>query len=82
MERKVILDRKIYGAGAKALRRSRELTYTYRHQQMDLEHLALAMLTIDNSSAARMLTKVSVDVNKFSGVGITFEQTAQELRRG
>ena len=65
MERKVILDKENFTEQAmKALLHSRKLAQAYRHQQTDLEHLALALLTIDNSSAARMLTKVSVDVNE------------------
>ena len=65
MERKVILDPgKFTEQARKALNRSRRLAVMYRHQQTDLEHLALALLTIDNSSAARMLTQESVDVNK------------------
>ena len=65
MERKVILDKENFTEQAmKALLHSRKLAQAYRHQQTDLEHLALALLTIDNSSAARMLTKVSIDVNE------------------
>ena len=52
MERKVILDKENFTEQAmKALLRSRKLAQAYRHQQTDLEHLALALLTIDNSSA-------------------------------